>query len=100
MRSEEVAAVIFFLLLFLLVCRVDLWITFDVCFSAISVAWPCGRIEQEAEAIDPVGECEARPEEFPCLLFTWFTVKTGHYRGHNSELCKDGQVTTSLIRRW
>jgi len=100
MRSESVIVAVFFLLLFLLTERVGLWITFCIGFSAFSVAWPCGRIEQEAEAIDPVGECEARPEEFPCLLFAWFTVKTGHYLGHNSELRKDGQVTTSLIRRW
>jgi hypothetical protein len=100
MRSKSVIVDIFFLLLFLLVGLVGLWITFCIGCLAISVAWPCGRIEQEAEAIDPVGELEARPEDLPCLLFAWFTVKTGHYLGHNSELCKDGQVATSPTRRW
>jgi hypothetical protein len=100
MRSKFIIVVLFFLLLFLLEGCVDLWITFCIGFSAISVAWPCGRIEQEAEAFDSKGHYEARSEDFPCLLFAWSTVKTGHYLGHNSELCKDGQVATSLTRRW
>ena len=94
MRSKIVIAAVFFLLLFLLLKGVYMWITF-----AISVTRPCGRIEQEAEAFDPRGPLEARPVDLPCLLFTWLTVKTEHYLGHNSEFCKHGQVTTSLIRR-
>ena len=94
MRSEIVVAAIFFLLLFLLRIGVDMWITF-----AISVTWPRDRIEQEAEAFDPMGPLEARPVDFPCLLFAWSTVKTEHYLGHNSGLCKHGRVATSLIRR-
>ena len=94
MRSEIVIVAVFFLLLFLLRIGVDLWITF-----AISVMRPCGRIEQEAEAFDPMGHLEARPVDFPCLLFAWLTVKTEHYLGHHSEFCKHGQVATSLIRR-
>ena len=99
MRSEFVIVGVFFLLLFLLLVCVGLWITSRINIFAISVAWPCGRIEQEAEAVNPVGHCEARPEDFPCLLFACFIVKTGHYLGHYSELCKDGQVSTKPYRR-
>ena len=56
-----------------------MWITF-----AISVARPCGRIEQEAEAFcawDRHG-AQVRREAIPRLLFTCSTMKTGHYLGH------------------
>ena len=99
MRSELVIVEIFFLLLFLLAWCVELWITFRVVLLAFSAAWPCGRIEQEAEAICAKGHCEARRQDFPCLLFAWSTVKTGHYPGHYSESCKNGQVATKLYGR-
>ncbi len=95
MRSEFVLAEVFFLVLFLLAWRVELWITFCVALPGISAAWPCGRIEQEAEVFCDKGDVEARHEDFPCLLFApWSTVKTGHYPGHYSESCKRGQVAT------
>ena len=99
MRSEFAVVEIFFLLLFLLAWRVELWITFLFALPGISVAWPCGRIEQEAEAFRDEGEVEARHRDFPCLLFTWSTVKTEHYPGHYSESCKRGQVATQPYRR-
>ena len=94
MCNESVVVVIFFLVLFLLLGGVEMWITPSVCFVTFSVAWRCGRIEQEAEAIHGRGDVEARKGDVPCLLFAWFTVKTGHYPGHNSESCKNGRVTT------
>lgn len=97
MRSEFVAAVeVFFLVLFLLLASVDKWITLHF---GISAARPCGRIEQEAEAFCDKGDVEARRKDFPCLLFTWSTVKTEHYPGHYSESCKNGQVATPTKRR-
>jgi len=99
MRSEFAVVEIFFLLLFLLAWRVELWITFLFALPGISAAWPCGRIEQEAEAFRAQGDVEARHEDFPCLLFTWSTVKTEHYPGHYSESCKRGQVATKPYGR-
>ena len=95
MRSRFVVAVeVFFLVLFLLFIAVDMWITLPRDVRRILLAGPCEKIEHEAEALSSKGYCEARCEDFPCLVFTWSTVKTGHYPGHYSESCKDGQVAT------
>ena len=86
---------VFFLVLFLLFVAVGMWIT---CFRfrlGILLAGPCEKIEHEAEARGSMGYAEARCEVFPCLVFAWSTVKTGHYPGHYSESCKDGQVATN-----
>ena len=99
LRSKTVIVEVFFLLLFLLSWRVELWITFCIFLPGISAAWPCGRIEQEAEAFCDQGDVEARRRDFPCLLFTWSTVKTEHYPGHYSESCKHGQVATKPYER-
>jgi hypothetical protein len=96
MRSEIVIVALFFLVLFLLLRGVEMWITPDADFLIFSVARRCGRIEQGAEAIHGRGDVEARKGDAPCLLFAWFTVKTGHYPGHYSESCKKGRVTTKL----
>ena len=101
-RSEPVIAVLFFLLLFLLDWSVEMWITFLMKLTAISVPRPCGRIEQEAEAFRVKGKhnAQARRRDFPCLLFTnVVATKTGHYPGHYSESCKNGQVATKPTRR-
>jgi hypothetical protein len=69
--NKPVIVTIFFLALFLLLAGVDMWITF-----AISVARPCGRIEQEAEAFcawDRHG-AQVRREAIPRLLFTCSTI--------------------------
>ena len=99
MRSELVVVGVFFLLLFLLLGAVDMWITFCAVLLGTSAAWPCGRIEQEAEAICVKGYYEARHRDFPCLLFAWSTVKTGHYPGYYSGSCKRGQVATKPLYR-
>ena len=87
------------MVLFLLLRGVEMWITFRVALPGISAARPCGRIEQEAEVFCAKGDVEARHRDFPCLLFTWSTVKTEHYPGHNSESCKKGQVATKAYER-
>lgn len=82
MRSETVIVEVFFLLLFLLLAGVDMWITQD-----ISVAWPCGRIEQEAVVVRAWDRlcAQVRHRDIPRLLFACYTVKTEHYPGHYSE---------------
>jgi len=84
----------FFLVLFLFVGRCGYVDKMRFLIGHSLLAWPCERMEQEAEAGDCRGLLEARDEDGPRLLFTWSAVKTGHYPGHYSESCKLGQAAT------
>ena len=95
LRSESVAVVVFFFLaLFLLWRAVDMWITSAASRANFSCRRALWQDRTGGRGDFPQGHCEARREDFPCLLFAWSTVKTGHYPGLYSESCKTGQVAT------
>ena len=73
MRSEiTVAAVLFFLVLFLLWMAVKMWITKPYSgLKNILLARPCEKIGQAAEVVAHKGHKEARFGDAPRRLSTW-----------------------------
>ena len=56
MRGTVIVVEVFFLVLFLLWMAVDRWMNVHLLRREVFLpAWPCGKIEQEAETVFPKG---------------------------------------------